>query len=543
MADAMWSNLETETYLRPLAERPLMLTMMADLHSSRGGSLRGGRAELYEKGVELLLDRWNERREGRTASESLGMTPDRILAALEDLAYRVHKDRGAATPSEAVEIESGDLFDALDKHRPEKIKVDEREVINYLHQRSGILLAESPRCYRFPHRSYQEYLAGCYLVREGFPDLICQEVATDPALWREVFLLAAGKVAPSPFTVWALLETLVPKAPPTGPVDTQDQRFAFGLLAGMAVRESRLFEKPQVRDVEKLERIRLWLQKTLELGALQVLDRAEAGRVLGAIGDRRRGVGLRDDGVPDIDWVEIGEGRFLMGSSEADEMADNDEKPQRELTLPAFRMARLPITNAQYRAFVSDGGYTEGRRACWSEAGWQWKGDREGPDDGLPSVFLLDNHPRVKVCWFEADAYSRWLGQRLGHPVRLPTEEEWEKAARGTDGRIFPWGNDFDASKCNMASTGIGSTSTVGIFREGKSPYEVLDASGNVSEWTSSKWDATQDDASASRVLRGGSFDDNEGSVRCAYRADGYPDGSAHYIGFRVCAPVRTSGL
>lgn len=537
MADAMWSNLQTETHLRPLAERPLMLTMMADLHSSRGGSLRGGRAELYEKGSELLLDRWNERREGKTASEYLGMTPDQMRAALEELAYCVHKDRGAATPSEAVQITPGDIFEALGDYRPKSGVVDEREVIAYLHQRSGILLAESPRHYRFPHRSFQEYLAGCFLVRKRFPKLISEELRTDPTLWREVFLLAAAKVSPTPFMVWALLEELVPKAPPLNLADAESERFACALLAGMAVRENRLFEGTDEQDVEKLERVRLWLQGALEVGALTVLDRAEAGRILGVIGDKRRGVGLRADVVPAIDWVEVACGSFLMGSNETDTMADFDERPPRHLSLPAFRIARYPITNAQYRAFVTDGGYSERWRDCWLDAGWDWKGAREGPNDRLPDLYLLANHPRVNVSRFEAAAFCQWLGRKLGHDVRLPTEEEWEKAARGTDGRVFPWGDDFDAMRCNMASTGIDSPTAVGAFPEGTSPYGLFDACGNVWEWTASKWDP-QSDATVSRVLRGGSFRDTERLVRCAFRQTDLSVNES-VCGFRVCAPVQ----
>jgi formylglycine-generating enzyme required for sulfatase activity len=522
----MWGNIRTEPYLRPLAERPLMLTMMADLHASRGGSLRGGRAELYDKSCELLLDRWNERRQGKTASEHLGMTPDEITKALEELAYKVHKTRGAEEPSEAAQIPASELWEALDSHRPKGKTVDERQVMDFLHQRSGILVADSPKLYRFPHRSYQEYLAGCYLVRTRFPQLLRDEVKADPSLWREVFLYAAAKVATTPFTVWALLKSLVPNGPDEPA--RGDERYVHALYAGMSVRESRLHESIEEEYKDDLEMISLWLHGILEVGALPPGERAEAGRVLAVLGDRRSGVGRQDNGSPDIDWVTIDRRPFPMGVE------------KRTVPVPAYRMSRFPVTNWQYRAFVEDGGYTDRWRECWSKEGWEWKAERTGPDDEIRKVFLLANHPRVNVSWFEAQAFCAWLAKNLGHEVRLPSEAEWEKVARGTDGRIYPWSNDFDANWCNASETGIGTTTAVGSFPDGTSPYGVHDMSGNVWEWCESKYGEKDKSPSASRVLRGGSFNYGERLVRCASRRANAPDFWHDLFGFRVSAPVSS---
>ncbi len=240
-----------------------------------------------------------------------------------------------------------------------------------------------------------------------------------------------------------------------------------------------------------------------------------SGRVEGA----RRGVLLTNEGVPDIDWIEIPGGPFLFGDG------------KRELTVPPFRIARFPITNAQYRAFVDDFGYTARRRNFWSAEGWKWKADRAGPDDGLTAVFLGPDHPRVYVRWFEAEAFCNWLGRKLEHEVSLPTEEQWEKAARGTDGREYPWGNEFDANRCNSVRSGINATTPVDRFPSGASPYDVMDMSGNVWEWTVSK-------EGASRVLRGGAFSYGEWFVRCAARYHYAPVDWYDLIGVRVCAPV-----
>jgi len=531
--------------LQPLVERPLMLTMMADLHASSGGRLPGGRAGLYERSVELLLDRWNEKRGvlgNQTVAEHLGMGVRDLRFALEDLAYQVHLSRGSEAASQSAEIEATELWQALDARRkpPSEGRVDERRVMDYLHQRSGILIAESHTVYRFPHRSYQEYLAACHLSRTGFPGLLIRQVIADPALWREVLLLAAGKVAESPFTVWALLDALVPE-PPTVETAADDPRFPPALLAALAIAESELWRDVQEQDGSKLERIRQWLERLLELGALSPVDRAAGGRVLAVLGDRRKGVGLRRDGLPDVDWLKVPAGPFTMGP----DVGFLSKAERIEIELPAFRIARYPVTNAQYRAFVEAGGYTSEWRRCWTDAGWAWKGEREGPDEDMADVFLLSNHPRVNVTWHEAHAFCGWLSERLGLRIGLPSEAQWEKAARGTDERAYPWGDDFDPMRCNTLETGIRATSAVGAFPGGKSPFGVLDMAGNVWEWCATQWresyeePATEDpEGTASRVARGGSFVRDRGYARCAFRCCYSLDGANASLGFRVSAPI-----
>jgi formylglycine-generating enzyme required for sulfatase activity len=241
-------------------------------------------------------------------------------------------------------------------------------------------------------------------------------------------------------------------------------------------------------------------------------------------------VGLRADGLPDIDWVAIPAGPFLMGSSDEDEGALEDEKPQREIRLAAFRIARVPVTNAQYQAFIDDGGYADRWKPAWSDEGWSWKEDRTGPCD-YDAVFLTPNHPRAGVTWYEAQAFCKWLSVKLESRVELPSEEQWEKAARGADGRIYPWGNGYDPARVNGYEAGIESTTAVGLFLSGASPYGVLDMSGNVWEWCA-------DESKVARSLRGGSFDRDLRLQRSALRDRGPADHEDMNIGFRVSSPL-----
>jgi formylglycine-generating enzyme required for sulfatase activity len=279
------------------------------------------------------------------------------------------------------------------------------------------------------------------------------------------------------------------------------------------------------------------------------VERAAAGRALAKLGDPRPGVSLREDGLPDIIWCEVPAGPFLMGSTDEDDRAFGDEKPQHEqiISMP-YAISRYPITNAQYAAFVRAGGYAEAR--YWTKAGWAWRERRSvtGPEDyGAP--YNLPNHPAVGVSWYEAGAFCRWLTDELRHKgeltesqeIILPTEPQWEKAARGTDGRIYPWGDESDSNLANYADTGIGTTSAVGGFPGGVSLYGVEDLSGNVWEWCRTKWEgdyeAYQNDNDVQgtdrRVLRGGAFGLTR-FVRCAYRDDEYPGYRYRFFGFRV---------
>ncbi|MCI0696852.1 formylglycine-generating enzyme family protein [candidate division KSB1 bacterium] len=226
------------------------------------------------------------------------------------------------------------------------------------------------------------------------------------------------------------------------------------------------------------------------------------------------------------EWVEIPAGEFWMGS----EKGYSNEKPAHKLHLNAFLISRVPITNAQYHLFV---------QATAHRAPEHWQDGR--PPKGKES------HSVVNVSWDDAIAYCQWLSQVTEKTIALPSEAEWEKAARGDkEAREYPWGETFDATRCNCSELGLGDTTPVGIFPNGASPYGVLEMSGNVWEWTRCLWGKNypydpndgreQLDASRDvlRVLRGGAFYVNVRFVRCAARYRDDPFNRVRNLGFRV---------
>ncbi|MEN8177601.1 MAG: SUMF1/EgtB/PvdO family nonheme iron enzyme [Pseudomonadota bacterium] len=232
--------------------------------------------------------------------------------------------------------------------------------------------------------------------------------------------------------------------------------------------------------------------------------------------------------LPDIDWVEIPAGLFIYGEGEE----------QQEIDLDLFQISRYPITNSQYQCFIDAGGYEEER---W----WQ---DLIKPEPEK-STWEQPNRPRTDVDWYEAVAFTRWLSAQLNQPIRLPTEQEWEKAARDADGRQYPWGNEYINGYANVDESEekgeyLKQTTAVGLYPLDKSPYGVRDMAGNVWEWCLNKYKHPEqiepDTSGDSRVLRGGSWIYNPGNARAANRYRDLPDYRNYDGGFRVVlsAPI-----
>jgi formylglycine-generating enzyme required for sulfatase activity len=272
------------------------------------------------------------------------------------------------------------------------------------------------------------------------------------------------------------------------------------------------------------------LAALLEQEALTPQQRAEAGDALGKLGDLRPGVCSLE---PDL--VEIPAGEFLYG----------EKKERRKLQQP-FAIARYPVTVAQFGMFMAAGGYEEPRYWGGEEsAGWRWRmsehdpgwrgeGPVTQPEYWLQTEWHGDNRPIIGISWYEAQAYCVWLTEQSGREYRLPAEEEWERAARHTDGREWAWGTEWENGIINSQEAGVRRTTAVGSFPRSAAACGAQDMSGNVWEWTASFYD----DSKNRYCVRGGSWYLNRVGARVAGRSWYYPGDSDDYFGFRVVSPV-----
>ncbi|HET6465708.1 MAG TPA: formylglycine-generating enzyme family protein [Nitrospiria bacterium] len=243
--------------------------------------------------------------------------------------------------------------------------------------------------------------------------------------------------------------------------------------------------------------------------------------------------------TPPEGMVLIPAGDFIMGSNKVDTEGKAaefgtvkpwylDEHPQHKVNLPSYFMDKYEVTNAAYKPFVD---------ATGSRPPENW------PAGKIPSG--RENYPVTYVNWYDAERFCQWAGKRL------PTEAQWEKAARGTDGRDYPWGNEFDATKANTGDTGIGDLTPVGHFEAGKSPYGVYDMAGNVWEWTSDWYQpyAGSDYTSETfgekfKVIRGSSWGGMGHYAipyfyRTSYRFYISPEGAFPDAGFRCAKDLK----
>ena len=241
--------------------------------------------------------------------------------------------------------------------------------------------------------------------------------------------------------------------------------------------------------------------------------------------------------------IEIPAGSFIMGTNRP--LSDAQDHPEHQAELPAYQISKYPVTNAQYLRFVADAGH---------RPPLHWKGGQVKPSDLL--------HPVTMVSWYDAKAYCTWMGGRL------PTEAEWEKASRGTDGRRWPWGEQMKVDRLNTYYN-VGSTTEVTHYPDGASPYGVFDMAGNVSEWTADqflpyKGSDAPDELFQARigvatspvdralkvvdlikvdapyiVMRGGSWKSDPFSTASYHRNYSFPHYASDFYGFR-CAKDST---
>ncbi len=502
-----------------LVDSPLMVRLLLIVHLNER-RLPQHRAELYQKAVDNLL--YPEYSLDEMAAEHLrglvGGSHEKHRDMVQHVAYAMHSQG----EEQGREIDEAALRRVLAEEPTFVPHID--DLIRHTRLR-GALLEERLGSYRFVHLAFQEFLAARYLAEVMRTEQAIAQFLVDHAIgdpwWREPALLTAGYLSlTSRRTADRLLRLLaVWEGHAAGNQRAADVRLAAAELAGTACLEW-LGDEAALREQVTMQLATLFTNRSvMEQAAPPV--KLLAGDALGRLGDPRPGVGVRH-GLPDIAWIKIP----TFDPQGRREFVYQDDKHS---GLPDFWIAKYPITYVQFQCFVdAQDGY---RNKRW------WRGLAQDYSGRAASRFRqnwpIDNRPRENVTWYESVAFCRWLSAALqerpdllppaadlrrisGWQVRLPDEREWEKAARGWDGRKYPWGQNYETGRANVDETErkdgpycLRETSPVGMYPHGASPFGVEDLAGNVWDWCRNEHESpeeVQEDGEKPRVLRGGSW-------------------------------------
>jgi formylglycine-generating enzyme required for sulfatase activity/calcineurin-like phosphoesterase family protein len=514
-AEDMMSDIGFHERVSVFTQNPLLLAAVCVLYLV-GKRVPEQRADLYDRMVENLL--W---RRFHDPAE-----PDKVNKIREFLMLLAFEMQNKNLKT----FEVGDGLDVLKKISFQKEDEPEHiyqrrinRLFNEIESNCGLLNRLSGGEIVFTHLTFQEFMAAKHIV---YMDLDYSKFLEND-WWAKTILLYIGLLS---LEMRKKSNDVVEEILNTKQEDEKIKRRLW-LLGSNALRDF----QPSKREDRIVTLARNRLYKLIESN-VSIEERFEAGEIAGTLGDLR---------ITTDNMVLVKGGKFMRGSSEDDADAYDDENPQREIYLDDFMIGKYPVTNEEFKEFVDDGGYD--REEFWTKKGWWWREENESskPKYWHDRKWNGPNFPVVGISWYEAEAYANWLSERTGHQYRLPTEAEWEKAARGTKGLKYPWGDEFNRYLCNSSESGLNRTSPAGISPKGKSPYGCFDMAGNVWEWCSDWYNGEYYEDSydrnprgpsngAVRVDRGGSWLSNAEDCRSAIR--GY-DGHGRRVrdlGFRL---------
>ncbi|MBN1660902.1 MAG: SUMF1/EgtB/PvdO family nonheme iron enzyme [Anaerolineae bacterium] len=549
--DELLAAIQANPGIERLASNPLLLTILA-LIKRQGVSLPQRRVELYELYLRTLINAWNKARSLDRRPVGPEMDYLETVQVLAPLGLWLRETNPTAGLVTRVELEAwlAGYYRREWELAPGPARREAREFLRAVNRYSNLLVERGQDQFGFLHLTFEEMLAAKGIAAQaqlGPKDAVdtILHYLDDPA-WHETILLAVGAlgvIAQQPLAAGEVLRSLC-AAEMEGEARGQNV-----VTAGEA-----LLDAGEVGVGRRAAAtITACLVSTMQDPAAPARTRRQAGLVLGRLG-----------WVPeDLDeWIEIEPGPFLYG-----------DRRERRVIAHRYWIGKYPVTNLQFARFVDDGGY--GRRELWSDEGWAWRtGTYDSQNPYFLKHWLADRpvekrdrpfwwhdtrwnnplFPVVGVSCFEAEAYGRWLHTQdplpdapKGYGVRLATEEESERAARGVDGREYPWGNEFDFRRLTCAEAWEGqdnidwrdwirripefaATTAVCTHPQGAGPEGMWDTAGNVWEWTASRSQSGWADG----VLRGGSWNFNQEAARCARRIWHDPGDYDNTVGLRV---------
>ncbi len=525
--------LQSRPEIRRMARNPVMLTALAVIHWNEK-RLPEQRADLYES-----IIKWLSR--SRETTKPNRASPERCVGLLQNLALAMQDD----PKGRQVQIPR---YQAAKAIAPAWREADEENRIllaeRFLAEEetdSGIIVKRGDDV-RFWHLTFQEYLAARALAAKDVQrkTLLGAEKPYEPQ-WREVVLLLGGILChQGTERVDSMFEMVLDRIGHKAPL--KDKARCAGLLGAVLRDLSPVGYHPQDKRYSQILKDVMAIFDAKRSRKIPVDQTIEAAEAIGQAGDPRFAELWNED-----NWVTIPAGEFWMGAQNKhpsernyDKEAYSDESPVHLVKLSGYSIGRYPVTVAEYRRFVEDGGYEEEK--FWQAEGFGEQNEPEGWEDQK----AYPNRPVVGVSWFEACVYAVWFAKKTNRDCRLPTEAQWEYAARGAEARKYPWGDEeLNPRLLNYDRSGTNCSTPVGVYPGGSTPEGLCDMAGNVCEWCSDRFDEKsyanaedQDPQGSSsgegRVFRGGSWGSYAGICRCAYRSWYLPDYRGGYIGFRV---------
>jgi formylglycine-generating enzyme required for sulfatase activity len=544
---SLTTNRSDAPKLRGMAETPLLLTLMAWVLCD-SGHLPRDRPELYEKILNLLLEQWDAVREQRSLVDIIGAAgwnSKRMLPLLDRLSYEAHRDSVSADGRGR--LSAIRLQKALQDHLTDGGMQDDLAAaaavrcLQHFDYRSGLLRPDADD-YVFAHLTLQEHCAGRHMVLGSADPVALVMEHRNNDRWHEPIFLGLGLAPPADLddVFDALLSEQEYQHATLKPLVQQYRDLILAAEIGADRDWNYLRIQPRIKVSRLQPALRTGLNTLLNdrEQPLTVHERVRAAILLSDLGDWRSPITIEEWKIEAEKalvsnsshyFCKVEPGTYYIGSSDSDSDAYPNENPQHTATFDhPFWIARLPITNKQWQIWVKAGG---------NQSRFATDGNLNHP-----------NQPVVGVQWYWCRDFCKWLSKQTGQIIRLPSEAEWEAAARGGDTRRYPWGNEWRhnhaVTKENQDARQQWQSVPVGCYAAGAAPCGALDLAGNVWEWTYTPWTNNHELAQTMQMiddatiftLKGGCYGSSQRSTRCGTRNWSVPNsyGMMYISGFRV---------